>query len=814
MIPIRYLILYILIFPLLVSCGGSSSYPTTSSSNSGSGGSSPTITTLSITGYDSCQYYGLSVGSSATSCDNHGSSSADIALSDLRNGDGKTINADSTLSGSSSSGFAGANNVMQIAEARSLLNDLTLDDDGSNVTVAILGSGFNKPAGSLKSGGTTNNYGYLNADDNIEDYSITTTDGSGNIIIDSNSLLSSIGNDGYSIYNKNTLEAFSPSQNYTAGGTTGITYDDDNAVFRTSKAKAVTTGITTNAVSYIYDIVSTDTTVDSINSHITGLESYYTPKQGSFQSGTLDYAGLTADSTSTFCSDDDCARNYHSFLSEDWDTDFYEYQSSIFEYGHNDVANGTALASIIGISSDSNIAGAASDTVINAYKTQIYHRKLLDVSSGSYIAQESGNYMDSIIEDNTGSIIYDALNAAQLNNEIVLLNNQYRNYKTQFYLNTSITETDFSVGYVNTTDPTQLDEFEEFEIYRFNTNVNYNMSTSDSVYEDYLIGSFVAGNFISTDTLNQSDGSSLSYLVSLDELEIYGSIYGNSGTYKYLTDSSVAAAYSANIANIDNLLKSTTGDGGDNIYVIPTDNQFFIERVNAIGAANTNDDNTIVTVADVKINSITYDGSVDTVDTDGDGDPDYDGLYKIDTITLDSTSPKISVNDCSVVTNGAACFIAPGNVASYNSNGIYTNYNALDVDGTNNNAPDPNSGNATGGATDGMDQGEYLGSAYVTSALAIITSAWKDDIDAGSVTMTNIVEKLVDTATLPANITGCIITVGGSTTGSVDCGSGMINLFAAVEASFVAYPTSLLPNHSAPVIYSTSSAFDYAYDLS
>ncbi|MBT4922516.1 MAG: hypothetical protein HON23_05825, partial [Rickettsiales bacterium] len=262
-----------------------------------------------------------------------------------------------------------------------------------------------------------------------------------------------------------------------------------------------------------------------------------------------------------------------------------------------------------------------------------------------------------------------------------------------------------------------------------------------------------------------------------------------------------------------NLLKSD-GDGSDNIYVIPTDNKFFIDLVNGL---NDSEDNTIIAVTDVAVNSVTYSSTELDYDFDSNSVLDYDGIYQIASMSLNTSFTGnvngdpglISVNDCSSVTSGAVCFIAPGNTASLDSNGAYTNFDDLDESGyTNLNGT--NYGLDSGGSKDGIDQGEYLGSAYVTSAIAIIAGAWSAEITAGSITMTEIVSKLKDTAITADSITGCNSEDGTTTTDAVDCGDGMINLLAAMDASFI---VSSEGGISQPVMQTTASASNFAYSL-
>ena len=234
------------------------------------------------------------------------------------------------------------------------------------------------------------------------------------------------------------------------------------------------------------------------------------------------------------------------------------------------------------------------------------------------------------------------------------------------------------------------------------------------------------------------------------------------------------------VDNIKNLLLGNTST----IFVIPTDNSFFMDIINE----ETENATSIIAVADVMVKSITYSND-DTVDLDPDDDTvDYDNAAAINKIVIDSTM--ISTNDCGARSNTSmACFIAPGNVASYNNEGTYSKYGDLDAIG----------------ATLGIDQGEYLGSAYVSSAVSILTAAFSSDT-----TMENIVNKLIATAIPASAITGC----NGSASGSINCGDGMINLFKAVQSTYSSYSSTSVYSHiNAPALHTSSFAGDYAYDL-
>ncbi|MBL6785630.1 MAG: hypothetical protein ISQ32_04935, partial [Rickettsiales bacterium] len=792
----RYLLIFFLSLSI-ISCGGSSSYPTTDTSSGGNdGGTTPNDpdSTSDVLSLDAdCAYYGLAAATSNGQCLEYGSSTT-FDLSDLSGGSQKTISSRFDVD-DTSNGFAGANNVLQIAEAKALLTKLGIAHDGSSQNIAILGSGFNDVA-AFNTSGKSYNYGYLNNSGDIKGASA-----SGNI--EFKTLYNNLEEvEKYSIFTKNTFEAFSPEQDFTSSNSANFYYDDNTQpVLNSSKAKISSSQIAT----YIYDVSSTDTDVVFASNHITSLANYFDDKQGTFGTGTgvLDYDNVLNQNDEALCASNDCTRNYHVFLSEDYSGSFYEYQTSIFEYGHNDVANGSALASIIGATDSSNIQGQATGAIMNSYKTQIYHRKLLDVSSGSFISNKNKDYMDSILEDNTGTILYNALNDARQNNKIILLNNQYRNYKSQFYINTDAVsieaKTNFQLSYDTATDPSQLDGYTEVDFYRFSNNTNYSLN-SYSVSKDEDIGTFVGGNFVDSSTKNlvNNDISSYNSLTDYDIFKKSNHDYGDSGTYKYLTDTNLNTAATTSVNNIKDLINSNS-NGVNNIYIIPTDNKFFIDLVNVL-STDYNQVKNLITVSDVQVKDITY-AENDSIDYDNDNEEDYNGLYEIDSIEVDS---KISDNDCSVITNSnTACFIAPGNVASLNNSGEYTAYDDLDIDGVNKYQNTNVLNNH--GAKDGIDQGEYLGSAYVTSAVAILTGAFP------SVELYNIVTKLKDTAISASDIRGCD---EDGESGTINCGNGMINLFKAVQPLYSESQTSSAFSHiDSPAIHTNSVVDDFVYDL-
>ena len=385
-------------FLFIISCGGNSSYPTTSTSSDSSDdstedGSSTEVTDLDVSSYDSCQYYGLNTGSSASNCYEY-QTSTDIALINLRSeaGTSTTIYSDSTFSSSGSSGFVGANNVLQIAEAQSLLSKLSKTTDGAGSNIAIVGSGINTLSTSSLNTGASYNYGYLNYDstNNIENSSTVTVkdaEGGGKYLDDEATFNTFDTNDAaYSIYNKNSLEAFSPDQALD----NSITFGDDirpySNVMTTSKYNVDSSG---NVSLFLYDISTTELN----NNHISdGLDSqfnalYVNEGNNSFDQTTFDYSSVGVTNTTSFCtasSTSTCTKDNNIFMNgvtSDTDSntvlDSWFYQYSIFENAHNDVANGTALAAIIGTTGDTEIEGSASGATINSYKTQFYHRKLL-----------------------------------------------------------------------------------------------------------------------------------------------------------------------------------------------------------------------------------------------------------------------------------------------------------------------------------------------------------------------------------------------------------------------------------------------------
>ncbi len=808
-------------FQLIVSCGGNSSYPTTSTiTDETSAGSSAYVTDLYVSDYDSCQYYGLKTGSSSSNCYEYGTSGTDIALSALRStsGTSTTIYSDSNFNSNSNSGFVGANNVLQIAEAQSLLENLSKTTDGSDSDIAVVGSGINTLSSSSLNTGTSYNYGYLyrHATYNIETTKTIESASGGGSYLDDEATFETYANadHAYSIYNKNSLEAFSPDQ--ALNNTNNIIYNDLYKNITTTTKYNIDSS---NDVSlFLYNVI---TTTDDNNEHIGDTDSQFEDLYSDFNNlyiandlnsfvqsyediSFLKYENIGFESSSTFCtaaSYATCTKNNHIFMTgvtqdslNDPDThlDSWFYQYSIFEYAHNDVANGTALAAIIGTTGDTEIEGSASGAEINSYKTQFYHRKLMEVEGG-YMDSMDGTYMDNVLEDNTGAVLYDALYAAQADNTVVLLNNQYRNYTSTMTYDETVTDyTSFTISYVveptansNYITPTDLTEIEEFDVYVFQDYVAYlgsnsigndscdlsSCTYSENVNEnDY--SNFVAGNFAS----------------DFADSDIYSSNsnYSNSGTYRYLNDTNVKKAYNSNVSAIANLLSD---DNNDNIYVIPTDNSFFMDLINDTDYFDSNDNaDHIIAVADVIVNSITY-SSDDTVDLDEDGTDDYDNAAAISAISIDNSS-SISANDCSVSSNTSmACFIAPGNVASYNNEGTYSSYSALDQSDN----------------TFGIDQGEYLGSAYVASAVSILTAAFP------SVAMTNIVDKLITTAIPASDITGCD---GDGASGTIDCGDGMINLFLAVQSSYDSYSsTTVYSNVVAPALHTSSFAGDFAYAL-
>jgi hypothetical protein len=782
-------------FHIIISCGGNSSYPTTSSSSSSSGGSSTTITDLSVSSFDNCQYYGLSVGTSASTCNNFISSNT-VDISSLRASSNGTVNSDSNVGGSGD-GFVGANNVLQIAEAQALLSALSKTTDGTGSNIAILGSGVNKLSSSNLNTNTTNNYGYLYLDssNNVETNASIKTASNSTKYLDDLGTLSNFGNASYSIYNKNSLEAYSPDQ--ALNSVNNITFNVLSApysnVLVTNKYSVSNSG---NVSLFLYNVASSDTGVSFTDNHITSMDSFFNTKYADgddgFDKNTFDYSTVSNTANTTFCNATNsptCTKTNTVFFNGitantnpevDSILDSWFYQYSIFEYSQNDVANGTALAAIIGTTDDDEIQGAASGAEINSYKTQMYHRKLMEVQGTNFMSDMDGTFMDNVLEDNTGQILYNALNAAQADNTVVLLNNQYRNYAaTLNYVDTDTSKTTFTTSY-SAADPTSLTNSLEFDVYMFRSNVVYTGANSigndapDDSSDSTNQGTFAAGNFAS-----DFAGS-----------DIYSSnaAYSNSGTYKYLNDTDVKSAYTSKVQEIANLLRSDDNtDSNNNIYVIPTDNSFFMDLINdsSYFGSNVNADH-IIAVADVVVDSITY-AETDTVDLDSDGTDDYDNAYAINAIVIDS---KISTNDCSKRSNTSmACFIAPGNVASYNNAGTYSLYSNLD----------------TNTSSDGIDQGEYLGSAYVTSAVSILTAAFP------TVSMENIVDKLIATAIPVAQITGC---VGDGASGSINCGDGMINLFKAVQSTYTSYSSTSVYSHiDAPALHTSSFAGNFAYNL-
>lgn len=105
-------------------------------------------------------------------------------------------------------------------------------------------------------------------------------------------------------------------------------------------------------------------------------------------------------------------------------------------FGYNDVANGTNLASVMVKDSSGNMMGVASGAELVSVKTQFIYNKSIyqykksntnPVASYNYkLGSDDITYDNWVLEDNTGKILYEAVDYAANNSDIILFNNHDR----------------------------------------------------------------------------------------------------------------------------------------------------------------------------------------------------------------------------------------------------------------------------------------------------------------------------------------------------------------------------------------------------
>lgn len=439
------------------------------------------------------------------------------------------------------------------------------------------------------------------------------------------------------------------------------------------------------------------------------------------------------------------------------------------------------------------------DTVINGNDTtQSDLNGDGQVQSYNYLSVDTTIPEMFLYQDGNGYQTYQAMLQAIVTdgNEVILLNDQFRNY----YYAESDTSPDSGGTSYERTDELNIYSYSSLAGFRTVSDTNYTEGSDPDVYiveKDFATVSDV-------DTVTDGDATGY-YDDILSTMKAYSADGTNSDETRafvipadpsmlkmaVMTDSDLNTASSAN----------SNTDIDDTKIASAYSNYMFVAGVNV-------DYYTVQTSNNYTEN---FSSGLDEIDEiilsiDSDGtylSNDYSTIDASDSLISSGSSDLFAAIDsyagtsygewdCSGLLN---CMVAPGNVYSYTKYNQYTSYDEMDdndipfLDGssTSNSLSDGYYVTETpDGYEDGVRETENLATAYVTGAISMILGAYYEEYNEGTLTIDDIVTKMLTYATPASQIAGCSAYSGdvSVTPGTeIDCGVGMLNVQRTLEAA-------------------------------